>query len=53
MTNASFDVLIIHDIISEGKENFNLAIDASSLPEGVNVGNPDQATLTILDDDGK
>ena len=50
---ASFNVLIIPDITSEGNENFNLAIDASSLPEGVNVGNPDRATVTILDDDGK
>ena len=54
MTTASFDVPIIRDNTSEGNENFNLAINASSLPEGISVDpDQDQATVTIVDDDGK
>ena len=30
-----------------------LAINPSSLPTGVTRGNPGQATVTIVDDDGK
>ena len=52
MTNASFDVPIIHDITSEVNEKFNLTINGSLLPEGISVGDPGQATVTILDDDG-
>ena len=37
----------------EGDENFYLIIDPSSLPSGVSVSNPGQATVTIVDDDGK
>ena len=52
VTIASFDVLITNDNTSEGNETFNLAINGSLLPEGISVGNPDQVTVTIVDDDG-
>ena len=53
MTRVPFNVSLIDDIIYEGNEDFTLTIDPSSLPTGVTVGNPDQATVTIVDNDGK
>ena len=53
MTSASFDIPINDDDILEGDEDFMLTINPSSVPTGVTVGNPDQATVTIVDDDGK
>ena len=53
MTTASFDVLITDNNILEGNMNFSVAIDPSSLPSRVDVSNPDQASVTIIDDDGK
>ena len=52
MTTAPVDFRIIDDNISENNENFDLVIDQSSLPNRVSVGNPDQVTVTIVDDDG-
>ena len=52
-TMVPFNVSIIDDMIFEGNENFMLTIDPSSLPTDVTVGNPDQATVTIVDDDRK
>ena len=52
MTTAPVDVQIVDDDISENTENFVLVIDQSSLPNRVSVGNPDQVTVTIVDDDG-
>ena len=37
----------------EGDENFKLNINSSSLPSNVTRGDPGQATVTIVDDDGK
>jgi len=51
-TSVTFDVPITDDIL-EGNENFMLTIDQSSLPTGVNRGDPSEATVTIVDDDGK
>ena len=54
MTNASFDVAITDDnIVEVGEEDFELAINMSSLPSDVTVGIPGQVTVTIVDDDGK
>ena len=55
MTSASFDIPIINDTIFEGNETFMLTIDPASLLTNVDVtvGSPDQATVTIVDDDGK
>ena len=52
MTSVPFDVPITDDVIQEGNENFTLTIDPS-LPTGIFVGSPDQATVTIVDNDGK
>ena len=48
-----FDIPINDDAIIENNENFALTIDPSSLPTGINVGSFDQATVTIVDNDGK
>ena len=55
MTSVPFDIPIINDTIFEGNETFMLTIEPSSLPANVDVtvGSPDQATVTIVDDDGK
>ena len=54
MTNASFDVAITDDnIVEVGEEDFELAINMSSLPSDVTVGILGQVTITIVDDDGK
>ena len=52
MTSVPFDVPITDDLIREDDENFTLTIDPS-LPTGVSVGTPDEATVTIVDDDCK
>jgi len=53
MTSVTFDIPINDDSILEGNENFMLTIDQPSLPEGVTVGEPNEATVTIVDNDGK
>ena len=53
VTSVPFDIPINDDDILEGDEDFMLTINPSSVPTGVNVGNPDQATVTIMDDDRK
>ena len=52
MTSVPFDIPITDDIIFEGNESFTLTIDPS-LPTFVSVGTPDEATVTIVDDDRK
>ena len=52
-TTATFNVPINDDNIYEGNENFILTIDETSLPTGVTRGTPDEATVTIVDDDRK
>ena len=51
-TTATFDVPINDDNILEGNENFMLTIDPT-LPTGVTVGDPNEATVTIVDNDCK
>jgi len=53
VTSVTFDVPITDDSILEGNENFILTIDQSSLPTGVIRGDPDETTVTIVDDDSK
>ena len=36
----------------EDNEHFTITIDHFSLPDGVNVSNPGQATVTIVDNEG-
>ena len=53
LTSVTFDIPITDDNILEGNENFTLTIDQSSLPTNVNPGDPGEATVTIVNDDGK
>ena len=53
MTFATFDVTIINDSMPEDNENFGLEVISSSLPNGVAIGIINQATVTIVDDDGE
>ena len=53
MTIVPFNVSITDDNIHEIDENFMLTINATSVPTSVSVGNPSQATVTIVDDDRK
>jgi len=53
VTSVSFDVPINDDNICEGNENFNLDINLSSPPDGLTVGDPGSATVTVMDDEGK
>ena len=53
MTRVPFDIAINDDDVLESIENFMLTINPSSLPTNVTVGSPGQATVTIVDDDGK
>ena len=50
-TTATFNVPITDDIVLEGDENFKLTIN-QTLPDGVTHGDPSEATVTIVDDDG-
>ena len=50
--SVSFSISINDDNIFEENENFTLTIN-SSLPTGVMVGNPGQATVTIVNNDCK
>ena len=52
MTSVPFNIPITDDIVFEGDENFMLTIDPS-LATFVSVGTPDEATVTIVDDDRK
>ena len=53
VTSVSFNISIIDDNVLEGNENFVLTINPSSLPNDVNVGNPHQAVVIIVDNDGE
>ena len=52
VTNVPFSISVNDDNVFEENENFTLTIN-SSLPTGVMVGNPGQATVTIVDNDRK
>ena len=52
-TSVVFDIAITDDSIFEDNENFIFIINSSSLPSDVNVGNPGQATVTIVDNERK
>ena len=52
VTSVPFNISINDDNILEENENLTFTIN-SSLPTGVMVGSPDQATVTIVDNDRK
>lgn len=53
MTRSSISIPIFNDEFIEENETFNLTINPSSLSSGVTIGDPSQATVTILDDDSE
>ena len=53
VTKSSFGVNILGDDILEHNETIQLNIMMSSLPKRVIVGNPNQSTITIIDNDCK
>ena len=53
ITSTVLYISITDDDILEGAEYFNIMIDSSSLISGISVGSLDQATVEILDADGK
>ena len=52
-TSVPFNVSITDDNILEDNENFFLTVDLSSLPDNITASDPYQATVTIVDKDGK
>ena len=48
-----FNVSVTDDHIFERNEIFMITIDPSSLPNNVTVGDPSEATVTIMENDGK
>ena len=50
-TNASFDIVINNDIVSEDNETFNISI--IPITNGHIVGIPEVATVTIIDTTSK
>lgn len=52
-SSASFNIIIINDMILESDETFSLTIDVISLPSDVIHGNPHTAIVTIVDDECK
>ena len=53
VTMFPFNISINNDNIYEGDEDFMITIDPSTLPDDVSVGNPGEATVTIVDDDSE
>ena len=53
VTKITFDVPIHDDMMLEDDESLILTINPSSLPTGVIVDTPGQATVTIVDNDRK
>ena len=47
------DIPIINDNIVEGDESFILTIDSSSLPIDIFIGDDNETTVTIANDDCK
>ena len=52
MTSVPFSISINNDTKFEGNETITLSI-SSQLPYGIIIGDPDEALLTVVDDDSK
>jgi len=52
LTSVLFNISITDNDIFEGNESFTLDINSAFLPDDVTIGDLDQATVTIIDDDG-
>ena len=53
MTEAVFNITVNDDDILEEIEIFNIAINSSSLPIDVTIGELNEAVVIIVDDDGE
>ena len=53
MTSTLLTILITDDSIFESNETFDLLINIFALPSNITIGDTSQATVTILNDDGK
>ena len=53
VTSVPFNVGINNDNIYEGNEDFGLTIIRNTLPDGVTRRNPNNARVTIVDNDRK
>ena len=53
MTRVTVNISVADDNIFEGNRNFTASIDLLSLPSYVTTLNPNEAIVTILEDDGK
>ena len=51
--NALLNISVLDDNLLEDDETFILIIDSSSIPNNVIIEKPSNATVTILNDDGK
>jgi len=52
MTEAVFNIFLIDNDVLEETETFSVIINSSSLPNNVTIGEPGEAEVTILDNDG-
>jgi len=52
-TESVINILICNDIVLETNEKFNLSIVSNSLHDNVTSDSPNQATVTIIDNDRK
>ena len=53
VATAQITFTIVNDNILEDDETFDIAIDQSTLPDGVVVVDPSLVTVTIVNDDGE
>ena len=53
VTTALCNISITDDNLFENNEDIQIKINSSSLPDRVSVSNSGQATITIVDNDGK
>lgn len=53
MNESQIDIPVCDDIVLEDNETFHLTIVSDSLHDNVTNGNPNQVTVTIIDNDRK
>ena len=53
MTATPYNIVVTNDNLLEESETFFIFLNPISLPSGVIVGDISQATVTIINDDGK
>ena len=53
MTTTPYNIVVTDDNLLENSETFAILLNPISLPSGVIVGDINQATVTIINDDGE